>query len=47
MDLLTSLAVTARSMGRREDGHLGHEVVSMALVIFAIVGAISLFGRLG
>jgi hypothetical protein len=40
MKLLTSL-------GRREEGHLGHEVVSLALVIFAILGAMSLLGRLG
>lgn len=40
MKLLTSLV-------RREDGHLGHEIVSMALVIFAILGAVSLLGRLG
>ena len=47
MELLTSLAVAARSVGRREEGHLGHEVVSLALIILAIVGAISLFGHLG
>jgi len=40
MKLLTSL-------GRREEGHLGHEVVSVALVIFAILGAMTLLGRLG
>ena len=39
MKLLTSL--------RREDGHLGHEVVTLALIIFAIVGAMSLLGHLG
>lgn len=40
MDVLTSLV-------GREEGHLGHEMVSLALVIFAILGAISLLGRLG
>lgn len=47
MDLFTSLAVTTGSLGEREDGQtLAYEVVAMALIVFAILGAVSLFGRL-
>lgn len=47
MDLFTSLAVVTGSLGRREDGQtLAYEVVAMALIVFAVLGAISLVGRL-
>ncbi len=47
MELFTSLAVVTRSLGEREDGQtLAYEAVAMALIIFAILGAISLVGRL-
>jgi hypothetical protein len=47
MELLTSLAVIARSLGEGEDGQtLAYEVVTLALVIFGILGVISLVGRL-
>jgi hypothetical protein len=46
MELFTSLAVTARSLREREDGQtLGYEAVTLALVIFAILGVVSLVGR--
>jgi hypothetical protein len=45
MDLFTSLV---RSLGRREEGQtLASEVVAMALIVFAVLGAVSLLGRLG
>jgi hypothetical protein len=48
MELFTSLTVLTRSLGKREDGQtLAYEAVAMALVVFAILGAISLVGRLG
>ena len=47
MELFTSLAVIARSLGEGEDGQtLAYEVVTLALVIFGILGMISLVGRL-
>jgi hypothetical protein len=48
MELFTSLAEVTRSLGEREDGQaLAYEAVAMALIVFAILGAISLVGRLG
>jgi hypothetical protein len=48
MRLFTSLAAITRSLGEREDGEtLGYEVVTLALIIFAVLGVISLLGRLG
>ena len=45
MELFTSLA---RSLARREDGQtLASEVVAMALIVFAIWGALSVLGHLG
>ena len=47
MELFTSLAVVTRSLGKSEDGQtLVSEAVAMALIVFAILGAISLLGRL-
>lgn len=47
MELFTSLAVTARSFGEREDGQaLVHEVLALALIVFAVFGVYSLLGRL-
>jgi hypothetical protein len=47
MELFTSLAVTARSLREDEDGQtLAYEAVTLALIIFAILGVISLVGRL-
>ena len=44
MELFTSLALITK----REDGQtLATEVVAMALMVFAILGAFSLLGRLG
>jgi hypothetical protein len=48
MEPFTSLAAVARSPGEREDGQaLAYEAVAIALIVFAILGAISLVGRLG
>jgi hypothetical protein len=45
--LFTSLGVTIRSFGEREDGQsLAYEVVALALIAFAVFGAISLVGRI-
>jgi hypothetical protein len=47
MDLFTSLAAFPRALGEREEGQtLAYEAVAMALIIFAILGALSLVGRL-
>jgi hypothetical protein len=46
VDTFTSLAALL-SAPKREDGHtLTSEVIALVLVIFAILGAISLLGRL-
>jgi hypothetical protein len=48
MEPFTSLAAVARSLGERKDGQaLAYEAVAIALIVFAILGAISLVGRLG
>jgi hypothetical protein len=48
MELFTSLAVVTRPLAEREDGQtLAYEAVAMALIVFAILGAVSLVGRLG
>jgi hypothetical protein len=45
MELFTSLA---SALGKREDGQtMASEVVAMALIVFAILGVLSLLGRLG
>ena len=47
MELFTSLAAVTRSLDEREDGQaLAYEAVAMALIVFAILGAISLVGHL-
>jgi hypothetical protein len=47
MELFTSLAALTRSVREREEGQgLAHEAVALALIIFAVLGAISLLGRL-
>lgn len=47
MELFASLAVAARSFGEGEDGQtLVHEVLAMALLVFAVFGVITLLGRL-
>ena len=47
MEVFTSLAVVLRSLREGEDGQtLAYEVVTLALVIFGILGVISLVGRL-
>ena len=47
MEPFTSLMVIARSLREREDGQtLGYEAVTLALIIFAVLGVISLVGRL-
>lgn len=46
LDSFTSLLTIARSLREREEGEtLGYEVVTLALVIFAVLGVISLVGR--
>jgi hypothetical protein len=48
MRLFTSLAAVTHALGDREDGEtLGYEAVTLALIIFAVLGVISLVGRLG
>ena len=48
MKLFTSLAVIAGSLGDREEGQtMAQESLVMALIILAVLGAISLLGRLG
>jgi hypothetical protein len=47
LELFTSLAALTRSVREREEGQgLAHEAVALALIIFAVLGAISLLGRL-
>jgi hypothetical protein len=47
MKLFTSLAVIVGSLGDREEGQtMAQESLVMALIILAVLGAISLFGRL-
>jgi hypothetical protein len=44
MEPFTSLALVTK----REDGQtLASEIVAMALIVFAVLGAFSLLGRLG
>jgi hypothetical protein len=47
MKLFTSLAVIVGSLGDREEGQtMAQESLVMVLIILAVLGAISLFGRL-
>jgi hypothetical protein len=47
MKLFTSLAVIVGSLGKREEGQtMAQESLVMALIVLAVLGAISLFGRL-
>ena len=47
MDSVTSLRTIARTVREREEGEtLGYEAVTLALIIFAVLGVISLVGRL-
>jgi hypothetical protein len=47
MELSTSLAMIMRSLDDGEEGQaLAYEAIALALIIFAIMGAISLLGRL-
>jgi hypothetical protein len=46
MDSFTSLLAITRSLREREEGEtLGYEAVTLALIIFAVFGVISLVGR--
>ena len=46
MDSFTSLLTIARSVREREEGEtLGYEAVTLALIIFAVLGVISHVGR--
>ena len=47
MELFTSLAALTRLVREREEGQaLMHEALALALIVFAVLGAISLIGRL-